>query len=49
MCIFNREVAQVKETSIMVGRTKDGRQLTIYENKVTLKGSTNNAMILYAQ
>jgi len=47
MCIFNRAVAEVKGTKILVGRIKDGRQLTVYENQVAMDASTtSNAMIL---
>jgi hypothetical protein len=55
MCIFNEPVEKVSGTKILVFRTTNGRQITIYENAVTslpnLPGETksaNNAMILPA-
>jgi len=50
MCIFNRPVATVSGTNILVLRTNNGRQITIYENAVSaVPGAQgSNAMILPA-
>ena len=42
MCIFNRAVAEVKGTKILVGRTEDGRQLTVYENQVAMDSAASS-------
>lgn len=34
MCCFNRPIQMVAATRILVAPTKDGRQVTVYENKV---------------
>lgn len=48
MCMFNWRVKYVRQTRILVAKTRHGRQLTIYENSVKgYKSNTkNNAMIL---
>jgi len=39
MCCFNRPVEGVSKTRILVLPTKDGRQITVYENTVEVVGS----------
>jgi len=56
MCCFNREVAGVHQTKIFVSPTKNGRQVTVYDNMVSGGGRLvvkaanapqyDNAMIL---
>jgi len=40
MCCFNRPVKEVNKTKILVSPTKNGRQVTVYENSVGVEGGS---------
>jgi len=40
MCCFNRPIEEVSKTKILVFPTKDGRQVTVYENVLDVKGGS---------